>query len=185
MTIEQIQMTISRLNGRSQIDAFEAAKAIWDDSDLRLERPLILTLKKGRTPFNRAAAAFAMQMVATPRTIRALESVVADKSESPRVRGEAAEALAHRHRRKSHDVLLKGLSDSSKDVRFWCAFALGEMAEKRAIPFLKGLVATDKRIVKGFHSVAKEASDAIENIEIGNVTHRRKGGCLFCVRGDA
>jgi HEAT repeat protein len=141
-----------------------------------------MTLKKGLKPFNRAAAAYAMQIVTTPRTIRALESTVKNKAERPRVRGEAAEALAHCHRRQSHDVLLTGLDDSSKDVRFWCVFALGEMAEKRALPSLKRLVATDGRVLKGFHSVAKEAADAIENIQTEKVAHRRKNGCVFCVR---
>lgn len=182
MTPEQRQRIISRLNGRNQVDAFEAAKAVWQDSDKQLERPLIKTLKNGRKPFNRAAAAFAMQMVTTPRTIRALETAVKNKSERPRVRAEAAESLAHCHRRKSHDVLLTGLNDSSRDVRFWCAFALGEMAEKRAIPSLKRLVANDSRMVKGFHSVAKEAGNAIENIQTEKVEHRRKNGCVFCVR---
>jgi HEAT repeat protein len=119
------------------MEAFEAAKAIWEDSDPDLEPFLILTLKKGRRPFNRAAAAYAMQMLKTRRTIRALEETTINKSEHPRVRGEAAEARAHGHRRKSHEVLLKSLRDPSKDVRFWCAFALGEMADKRTIPTLK------------------------------------------------
>src|ERR1700728_3561840 len=105
MTDEQVRQLVSRLNGRSQTDAFEAAKAIYGDSDNRLERPLILTLKNGRRPFNRAAAAYAMQMMTTPRTIIALERAVKNKSEHSRVRGEAAEALAHNHRKKSHDVL--------------------------------------------------------------------------------
>ncbi len=193
MTDEQLQQIVSRLNGSDQVDAFEAAKVIWEDTarrvrafgdptDKRLERPLIATLKTGRRPFNRAAAAFAMQMVSTRRTVRALEDAVEDKSERPSVRGEAAEALAHCHRTKSHDVLLKGLNDSSKDVRFWCAFSLGEMAEKRALPLLKRLAASDRRVIRGFHSVAREAADAIENIEKGNVGHRRKRGCIFCVR---
>jgi HEAT repeat protein len=182
MTDEQRQRVVSRLNGPDQVDAFEAAKAVWEDSDKCLERPLIMTLKNGRRPFNRAAAAFAMRIVTTPRTIRALESVVKNKSERPRVRGEAAEALAHCHRRESHDVLLAGLDDSTKDVRFWCAFSLGEMAEKRAIPALKRVAASDKRIVKGFHSVAKEAADALENIQTEKVAHRRKNGCVFCAR---
>jgi HEAT repeat protein len=193
MTAQQIERIVSRLNGSDQVDVFEAAKAIWADAgkrvksrgfrpDLRLERPLIALLKKGRRAFNRAAAAFAMQMVSTPKTVRALENVVKDKSESSRVRGEAAEALAHCHRTKSHNVLLAELNDSSKDVRFWCAFSLGEMAEERALPSLKRLAATDRRIVKGFHSVAKEAADAIEKIQNGNVGHRRKHGCIFCER---
>src|SRR5689334_9798645 len=182
MTDKQRQRVLSRLNGPNRVNAFEAAKEVWEDSDKRLEGPLILTLKNGRRVFNRAAAAFAMQMVTSPRTIRALESVVKNKSEHPRVRGEAAEALAHCHRKKSHEVLLRELGDSSKHVRFWCAFALGQMAEKRAIPLLKLLVESDGRIVKGFHSVAKEASDAVENIRSENVAHRRREGCVFCVR---
>lgn len=182
MTDAQRQKIVSRLNGPNQVDAFEAAKAVWQDADKQLERPLLLILKKGRRPFNRAAAAYAMQIVSTPRTIRALENVVRNKLERPRVRGEAAEALAHCHRRKSHDVLLRALADSSKEVRFWSAFALGEMAEPRAISALERLAASDTRLVKRFHSVAKEAADAIRNIHTGNVGHRRKNGCVFCVR---
>ena len=45
MTDEQRQRIISRLNGRNQVDALEAAKAVWDDPDKRLERLLMLTLK--------------------------------------------------------------------------------------------------------------------------------------------
>lgn len=192
MTDEQRRQIISRLNGRSQVDAFEAAKAAWDDAanavlsrkpvNKHLERSLIQTLKHGRRPFNRAAAAYAMQLVSSLRTIRALETVVKNKSERPRVRGEAAEALAHRHRRKSHDVLLAALGDSSKELRFWCSFALGEMAEKQAVSALESLVATDKRVVQGWHSVAKEAADALENIKAARKDWR-SGRCVYCLRG--
>jgi len=182
MTDQQIREVLSRLNGRTQVDAFEAAKEIYQDSDARLERPLIRILKNGRRPFNRAAAAYAMHMLTTPRTIVALERAVKNKSEQARVRGEAAEALAHNHRKKSHDVLLSGLADPNKDVRFWCAYALGQMAEKRALPALKLLVTNDRRIVKGFHSVGKEAADTIECIA-ENARHRRRNGCVFCIRG--
>src|SRR5580765_5509154 len=82
MKNEQRQQILSRLNGRSRVAAFEAAKTVWEYSDPRLERPLIQTLKHGRRPFNRAAAAFAMQMVTSPRTIKALEKVVRNRSES-------------------------------------------------------------------------------------------------------
>lgn len=185
MTDGQKRRTVARLNGRTQVDAFEAAKAIWEDedSDASLERPLISILRNGRSPFNRAAAAYAMQMLKTPRIIRALERTVENTSEHTRVRSEAAEALAHGHRKGSHDVLMKGLRDPSKNVRFWCAFALGEMAEQRAITILKHLVATDKRVVRGFHSVAKEAADALKNIQSRKNARRRKDGCGFCVRG--
>src|ERR1039458_4112640 len=130
MTNEQTRI-VARLNGRTQMEAFEAAKAIWENSETSLERPLITTLMSGRRPFNRAAAAYAMQLLKTPKIIKALERAVKNKTEHPRVRGEAAEALAHGHRKKSHDVLLKGLGDRSKDLRFWCAFGLGPGGELR------------------------------------------------------
>jgi HEAT repeat protein len=117
-----------------------------------------------------------MWMVRTPKTIAALERTVTNKSEHAVVRSEAAEALAHGHRRTSHRVLRKSQNDASKHVRFWCAFALGEMGDKEAIPALERLAAADKRVVRGFHSVAKEAADALQKIQ------SKKGRCLFCIR---
>jgi HEAT repeat protein len=181
MTDEQRKRIVSGLNGRTRMEAIEAAKTIWEDSDPGFERPLIRTLKEGRRPFNRAAAAYAMQMVTTPKTVVALERAVRNKWEDPDVRGYAAEALAHGHRPKSHDVLLAALEEPNENVRFWCAFALGQMAEKRALPSLKRIVATDKTIVKGWYTVAKEAADAIATIEKGSRRRRRKGRCGFCI----
>lgn len=179
-TKRELHRAVLSLNARTQIAAFEAAKFLYDKAGPELEGGLIHILKNGRRPFNRAAAAYVMQMVTTKKTIAALERRVADEAESPRVRGEAAEALAHSHRRKSHDVLLKNLNDKSKDVRFWCAFALGQMAERRAVPILSRLADSDRRLVRGFHAVSQEAKDAIRNIEIENKEHRRKNGCVFC-----
>jgi len=176
LTPHERKLLIARLNGRNQIIAFDAAIAIWKRSDVALERPLIKMLKHGRRPFNRAAAAFALQMVTTPKTIMALEQTVSNKSEHPRVRGEAAEALAHAHRKRSHEILIRNLRDPSKDVRFWCAFSLGQMGEKRAVAALKQLAATDDGIVRGFHSVAKEAVDSLEEIRVNS------GRCHFCRR---
>jgi HEAT repeat protein len=122
-----------------------------------------------------------MQALATQETIKALERTLANRSEHPLVRGEAAEALAHGHRPKSHDLLLRGLRDPSKDVRFWCAFALGEMAERRAIKALRHIAETDRRVVKGFHPVAQEAADALKSILEGKPFHRRGYGCVFCI----
>lgn len=176
---DKVKRAVLGLNARTQVDAFEAAKFLYDKADFRLERPLIRMLKQGRRPFNRAAAAYVMQVVTTATTVAALEHAVSDTTESPRVRGEAAEALAHAHRRKSHDVLLKNLADPSRNVRFWCAFALGQMAERRAIPMLSKLASTDRRIIRGFHSVSHEATEALRNIETENKTHRLKNGCVF------
>jgi HEAT repeat protein len=183
MSRDKRRTIIAELNGRTQMEAFEAAKVIERGSDVSLEQALIATLQRGRRPLNRTAAAYAMQGVRTIRTIEALERALADGSEHPRVRGQAAESLIHNHRGRSHEVLLKGLTGPSKEVRLWCAFALGQIAEDRATLALKRLVAIDSRIVKGFWSVAKEASDALRNIESNNRSHRRKYGCVFCISG--
>jgi len=168
---------IARLNGSSRIDAFEAAKQGGNVDGNALAKPLIKVLRIGRRPFNRAAAAYAMQAVSSSSVISALERTVRNVSENPDVRGHAAETLAHRHRKSTHSLLLKTLQDPSRDVRFWCAFALGEMREKQALPILR-LLLSDQRHVRGFHSVAKEAADAITEIE------KREPGrrCLYCVR---
>ncbi len=179
--MDELLQAVENLNSPTQKRAFEAAVFLYRHADERVEQPLIKMLRRGRRPFNRAAAAFVMQMVRTGPIVSALEQAVSNIDESVRVRGEAAEALAHNHRRKSHNVLLANLEDRSKDVRFWCAFALGEMAEQRAVPALTRFAKTDQRVVRGFRSVSQEATDALRNIEVENVGHRRKNGCIFCV----
>jgi hypothetical protein len=79
MTDQQRRQIVSRLNGRNLVVAFEAAKAIGEDTgrrfkafddpvDKQFERPLIATLKKGRRAFNRAAAAFAIEDIFAPQS---------------------------------------------------------------------------------------------------------------------
>jgi len=177
-TTKSLQETIiAQLNGASRIDAFEAAKEVWNIDGNAVAKQLIETLKRGRRAFNRAAAAHAMQAVREIHVIMALESTLRNKSEYPDVRGHAAETLAHHHRKATHGLLLKTLMDPSKHVRFWCAFALGQMRERKAVPILR-LLMSDQRQVRGFHPVAKEAADAIGEIE------RRESGrrCHWCVR---
>jgi len=176
-TKSSAETIIAQLNGASRTDAFEAAKEVWNIDGNAVAKQLIETLKRGRRVFNRAAAAYAMQAVRDIRVTMALESTVQNKSEYPDVRGHAAEALAHCHRKSTHNLLLETLRDPSKDVRFWCAFALGQMRERRAVPILRQLM-SDQRQVRGFHSVAKEAADAIGEIE------RRQPGrrCHWCIR---
>jgi HEAT repeat protein len=157
------------------IDAFEAAKQVWSDPDAALVRPVIAILRGGRNPFNRSAAAHALPVLRDPRSILALERTVSNKSESPGVRGEAAEALAHFHRKASHRVLLKALKDTSKEVRFWSVFALGEMGEADALPALTQLAARDHRVLRGWWAVSKEASEAIRSIE-----KKRQKRCPYC-----
>lgn len=175
MTKEQRREVMDRLNGRNMHDAFEAAKAIWNDSDPRSSVLLFERLSMAGEHLTFEAAAFAMTMVTTSPTIAALERVLDNKAEPPRVRGEVAEALTHTHPPSTRVVRMRNPSDPSKELRFWCSFALGEMGEKRATAALEHLAATDHRLVPAFHPVSREAADAVRQIR------ERKRRCPFCV----
>jgi hypothetical protein len=52
VTGDELQRVVAGLNGRSQVEAFEAAKVIWNDTDVQLERALIKTLLSANADFN-------------------------------------------------------------------------------------------------------------------------------------
>lgn len=171
---------VERLNGRSSIDAYEAAKEICERDDPRTVRPVIRTLKRGKRALNRAAAAYALNLMHGRTHIGALETTVQNRQEHPKVRGQAAESLAITHRASSHRVLLRNLQDPSKEVRFWCAYSLAEMGDPDALTGLRKLAKEDQRIVKGFWSVSREANWAIRTIRGEMRRKGRRKRCLFC-----
>ena len=135
----------------------------------------------GQRALNRAAAAYALHLPRGNAAVLALEKAAANKREHPKVRGQAAESLALNHRAKSHGILRANLHDPSKEVRFWCAYSLAEMADDDALGSLKRLAEEDHRVVKGFWSVSKEAKWAIRVIrkEMTERKRRRKL-CIYC-----
>jgi len=170
-----------RLNGTTSIDVYEAAKEIWEKDNPDTLRFVIQVLHHGKRVLNRAAAAYALNLMRGKSAISALEKTLANKGEHPKVRGQAAESLAHNHRERTHKLLRRNLDDVSKEVRFWCAYALAEMADEQALDSLMRLSKTDRRVVRGFWSVSKEANAAIRQIR-KHMRNRRKGqkGCLYC-----
>jgi len=166
---------LGALNGSSIHAANDAAQAIWQDPDPALLRGVIRTLRHGRRVHNRVEAAYALRAMRGLGGTATLEWVLSNRSEKTQVRAFAAETLAHRHRRASHAVLLRNLKDPSREVRFWCAFALGQMRERRALPILNYLAANDHRVVNGWWAVSKEAADAVSEIK-----NKQAGRCIFC-----
>jgi hypothetical protein len=65
------------------------------------------------------------------RSIPYLLRVLADQSESPVTRGDAAELLNFSRKRKVIEELVKFSADPSAEVRFWCVFALGSFVRRR------------------------------------------------------
>jgi hypothetical protein len=65
------------------------------------------------------------------RGIPYLLRVLADQSESPIIRGDAAELLKFWRKRKVMAALVNFSADASAEVRFWCVFALGAFVRRR------------------------------------------------------
>jgi len=163
------------------VEAYEGAKEILQKDDPEMLPSVINTLLHGKRVLNRAAAAYALNLAHGKAVIRALERTVGNKREHPKVRGQAAESLAHNHRPESHRVLRENLNDTSKEVRFWCAYALAQMADDDALMPLKELAESDHRVVRGFWSVSREANAAIRKIRKETKERgRRRKPCLFC-----
>jgi hypothetical protein len=179
----RVPSSLERLNGRSSVEAYEGAKWIWEKDDPNMLPSVINTLLHGQRVLNRAAAAYALSLMHGKAAIPALERAVANKREHPKVRGQAAESLAHNHRPESHRILRQNLNDASKDVRFWCAYSLAEMADHDALIPLKRLARYDHRVVRGFWPVSREARAAIRMIRKAmTVRGKRRKPCLFCAK---
>lgn len=95
----RIPTPLERLNGRSSMEVYEGAKEIWEKDAPNTIRSVINTLHHGARVLNRAAAAYALNLMHGKASIAALERSVDNKLEHPKVRGQAAESLAHNHRR--------------------------------------------------------------------------------------
>lgn len=157
----------AELLSNSRLRVWDAAVHVNNSGDKRLVPTLLKQLIHGLRPFHRRAAAYALGGVRGKRAVPALERVLLASKENPKVRAEAAEALSSLFANRSIPVLRRCLADTSRDVRFWCAFSLGVAGtlDRRkaaaAIPALERLAESDKRLVRGFWSVADEARWAI------------------------
>jgi len=179
----RVPNSLERLNGRSSVEAYEGAKEIWEKDDPRMLPSVIDTLLRGQRVLNRTAAAYALTLTHGDAAIPALEKAVANRREHPKVRAQAAESLAHNHRPASHRILRENLNDASKDVRFWCAYSLAQMADEEALSPLRELARGDHRIVRGFWSVSREARASIRIIRKAmKEDGRRRKPCLFCAK---
>jgi HEAT repeat protein len=155
----------------SEADANNAAQALVLLPGRRVQRQLERLLRSHHSPMVRARAAWTLGF--HPQGAQALDALLktlADRDEDPDVRAHAAEALGHMADRlgeRDADVLaalLRSLTDTSAFVRFWSAFALGNLGDPRAIPALERLAERDTQSVPGWWSIRKEALDSIEQI---------------------
>lgn len=147
-----------------------SANALSQIRTRQTRRGLERILVSGRSPEARKRAAWALGFLNDGEAAPVLLRTLGDRKDEADVRAYAAEALGHMAPQTPHDealaALLRALTDPAPEVRFWAAFALGNLGDERAIPALQQLAARDSESVPGWWSIRKEAVDSIEQIKL-------------------
>jgi HEAT repeat protein len=144
---------------------WEAAKTLSALGDKRSVPPLLAIAQGTGASQQRAAAVYALGWLRDSRALTPLAQVLRSYQESAQLRGHAAEALAYLGNRRAVPALIITLDDPSPEVRLWCAFALGELGDRRAMAPLERLAATDVTPVPGWWTVGEEAREALKRLE--------------------
>jgi thioredoxin-like negative regulator of GroEL len=153
-----------------ETELVKAAQALSETPGRHVRRGLEQLLSSHVSPHVRAKAAWALGFHASGKEAApSLMRVLGDPNEDTDVRCHAAEALGHLAPEEHSEVLaglLHALADRSPEVRFWSAFALGNLGDERAIPALRRVADSDTESVEGWWSIRKEALDSIDQIEL-------------------
>ncbi|OGX05565.1 MAG: hypothetical protein A3G87_00345 [Omnitrophica bacterium RIFCSPLOWO2_12_FULL_50_11] len=165
----------------------EAGSALATLANRETLKPLLHTFLNGAHTKQRTAAAYALSSLPWDyRLHRGFIEVLKNSEDSPMVRAQVAETLGSLYRfsqRSSRfyteavSVLIESLRDKSPEVRFWSAYALGSMRERRALPKLRKLAQSDKAICPGWWAIKDEAKAAIQVIR-GGEWPDRKNRCV-------
>lgn len=161
---QAVKALLAAFNGENVKVQWEAAKSMGLIGSKRAIKPLIEALLTSLSTEKRTAAAYALGLLKDERAVKPLVDILNNKKEHPKLRGQSAEALANFNRREVVDSLLEALKDQEPEVRFWSAFALGELRVRKALPALKRLAEKDTAHVPSWWIVSSEAVDAIHRI---------------------
>ncbi|MDY6786235.1 MAG: HEAT repeat domain-containing protein [Cyanobacteriota bacterium] len=153
------------LKARDPLLRAEAALALGTLGDSQSLPYLLESLTKDEDIQVRTVSAHALGMLNHQKAVKPLIEVLLEIKERPKVRGQAAESLSDIGDERAVEPLIASLGDSSVEVRFWSAFALGKLGDIRALPVLKKLSVTDCEILQGWGTVSEEARESIKAIE--------------------
>lgn len=128
---------------------------------------LIRLVRTDPDPNVRRMAAYALGQIRNKRAIAALLEVLGDRALPGAVRGMAAEHLPASFTWDAVPDLITGLRDPTPEVRFWCAYGMGFLRIRSALPRLRRLAADDYARVPGWWTVKREAWWAIKQIAYG------------------
>jgi HEAT repeat protein len=159
---DHIQSLLGALEHGNREDVWESAKALSGVAN-HLVASLTRLLRAERSE-TRAAAAYVLGVGQFASARGSLEHILDDVEEDASVRGHAAEALAYIQATESVPVLVKHLTDHDSGVVYWCAFALGQIGDREAIPALQQLAERAGERRYDTFSLRAEALDAVAAI---------------------
>ncbi len=144
-----------------------AAKALGDISGHLAEtaKPDLRVLLGSPVEEVRRAALYALGMLGDADEIAPIVRILENLDENAILRGMAAEALADLRSETALPALRRALTDRSAEVRYWSAFALGEIGEAKDLAALAQLAKKDKGKTAEGQQVDAQASQSISHIE--------------------
>jgi HEAT repeat protein len=157
-TEDASQIAVSALN-----DAAEIVRATATHSILALSSDeaaqILLPLLKDKSEFVRKETAYALGKT---RSKLATDSLILllQKDKSDEVRGASAFALGLIADEKAFDSLVQALDKKNAFIQRSAARSLGQIGDKRAIPFLEKIVNNAKR----YDDVRREASESLTRL---------------------
>lgn len=144
----------------------EAARSLAFLGSRLATRPLIDTMLTDKEVELRKAAAYALGGLRDKRAFEAMLDVLNNMHEAPEVRGMVAEQFTNLRDDRAIAPLIAALNDPSVEVRFWAAYALGQLGGVEAIPALERVATGDEAVRAPYGSVKNEAAEAITNIRV-------------------
>lgn len=142
----------------------EAARALGTLGDAKAVPPLIHAIQADASDEVRFYSIYALGLIGDANAVVPLIAALTDLKGVSRVRGMAAETLSRFCDDRVVATLTSFLSDSLVEVRYWAAYALGELGANQALPELLRLANTDDAVTPDGESVKEEAVDAIQKI---------------------
>jgi len=126
--------------------------------------PLLGLLTRGRDNDVRGSVVYALGKLCARRAVPILIEILMDVTETPAVRGFAAESLGSIGDRGACSSLVECLDDSVVEVQWWAAFALGELGCDDALPKLQMIAQANEDLRHGRRNVTASAANAVWKI---------------------
>jgi HEAT repeat protein len=143
--------------------AWEMAKAL-ERLQAKRAAPVLVRALKDIDDSKRSAAAWVLGSLQVPDTIGPLWAAAMDQASEASVRGHAIEALGRLQAQEAVPDLMALLNDPSAELRYWAAYALGQIGDPTSIPALERMASVDDAVLRTGFSLREEALDALENI---------------------